>query len=320
MDGHMTSTDYKPDTLAMLVKRLLVSATSEHLHPYMDNLSPEEQTALSQLLRGENLENAALDASSIARTKLLQSITTLLTADSLRGERAERARRRLTLTGLVRPDQCRISWVGETALMTAELGVRPNHVEEILRKPDAFQRFSRTTLRSEASVDVSPEAFETDESDSAFYFAAKWSRPAGRVPFVTVVQTVHLADELIIETAWRLYEPFLPYSPGARMVDLLTAFTNRYGIAFELPHRSPTKLVIYDVVNDEPIGPGFNGHALQDGSVTPYVAHWIKLLDAPARFGRSVNVRSSPLGVIEVALTYFIDLAHYSADLRRFSR
>jgi hypothetical protein len=65
---------------------------------------------------------------------------------------------------------------------------------------------------------------------------------------------------------------------------------------------------MYDVINDEAIGPGFTGAAYQDGSVQPYVASWIKLLDAPAKFGRSLNVRHSPLGVIEVLLTYFIDL------------
>src|SRR5205823_3436781 len=137
------------------------------------DLSPQEAAVLISIVNelGQTVEK--LKESYELRLEVMKKISNLLSAPALEGERGEAAAQRLGSQGYLRLGLYKIKY-GDVLQEFEKLGVRKNHIEEVIREPDSIQHLSP------------PDASMADFP--AISLVAKRIRPKRHASFITLVQ------------------------------------------------------------------------------------------------------------------------------------
>lgn len=273
--------------LASLIQRFLPQPRDEEPEALPNDLKELQDSVLAEI-QG-NLKIEPSDHSTTAKAKILEFLTKEMSEPVVGGARGEQAKIRLGQRGDLRPDFYKIEF-GDSFREAEKRGIKKSHVEDALRHPDEVQHLIPERIRAEGFPAVS-------------LYTRHHGHQRSTDRFTLLVQTMREGYTQRISSTWRVYHSDVNLSQAHEPLDMLRAFVDVYGLYCRVGTSVPAKFFFYEAF---PLVPGQRPTEMLK-------------FDAPqeALFDSSFLVRVSPLGVIEVAIAYVIDLGRYMSDLRK---
>jgi len=252
-----------------------------------------EQVKVYEQVMGEirqRLHLPATDESREAKTKVLQYLNTAMTELILRSANIPTIKARLGQRGDLRPDSYKVKFGDSFDNGAGKRGIRRAHVESALRAPDAVEHLLRELL---------PDAMYP-----AFSLYLKHQGETGVHAFSLLVMTQREGDTQSVETAWRVYHADVDLSQARSPLEVLRAFTEVYGMEFQVGDSPFAKFFLYSTVpwDDKTDTTFIGGRGPMENRI--FEQHVIVRVDKSSR-------------LIVVSLAYAIDIGRYTNDLRR---
>ncbi len=272
-------------------RETLLVSTSQHFlpQPFAEDVElSEAEKALLEEIRTQ-LELDAGDNSSGSQTQILQTLHTEMSAPLREHpERAEAARARLGHLGILPERLYRIRF-GDQFRESEKFGIRRSHVEEAIGHPDHAQH-------------ILPESIRSGEHPAVSLFTKTVQGQRSYDTFTLLVTATRENAVQRVDLAWRVYHSDVTISQAYEPLNVLRAFVEKYGIECRVGSSAPAKFFCYEAF---PLLPS-------QRAMNP-----ITSISSTEKGLASFLYRVSPLGVLEVALAYTIDLTQYGDDLRQ---
>lgn len=276
--------------------RLLASASVAVLPTPDDRTSDVSPTPNNAELLDEirqHLRIEARDQSPTAIARIHDFLFDQLAQESLRGQRASQARYSLGFRGDLPPARYDVTFTDLFKQHSAHLGVRRRYVDEVLQDPDM--------------VDHLPKRLESRHFDPvSLYWRARRDGPD---PESLLVISARSGFTQKVFWAWRIFHSDVDLRAAASPFDIFRAFLSVYGVDVIVADTHRSRLFVDAVFSIPPTfrpRPGiygfFNATTREGSGEAGYT-------------GAYFNV--SPLGVIEIAIAFALDVSRYAADLRK---
>lgn len=250
---------------------------------------PEEKTlepsGIAAEIVGEVKQRLGIRASDVSPesvSRIQDVLSRELLSLSLSATGAKNAKARLGQRGTLRPDLYRITFARMFHDVAEKLGVRPSHIEESLRRPDAVEHLAPKGTGKYSSLYV--KRINPPKGDS----------------FLWLIETEREGDMQQVHLAWRAYDSDVATVGTERPRDLLSRFLDVFGMEFRIGDSAITRLVFYESFPDPP---GFVMRSAENFPGKP-------------RFVVSSMIMKTP-GAVEVSLAYAVNVERYTAALAR---
>ncbi len=216
------------------------------------------------------------------KTRILEFIGKEIRDITVGSNQIASVRKRLGQKGMLPPSGYKITYTQEFSELCQPLGINRQEVRQVVSAPDTFEHFL-------------PEI--KGSNDEAISLYAKAYRDNGDA-YSLLIDTRRVGDEVIVHYGIRVFHSDVDMSDVTTPLDLLRAFTARFG---------------EDVVLNDEVGRLFIYRAMPIGAT--------KFRIGMPNSAEHADVRASHRllagGVVEVTIAYGVNLTQYAASLRR---
>lgn len=271
--------------LAELAQGLLPKPSEETTEHAFEFRTPIHREIMNHFRRKGKIDSQ--DQSEEAKAKLLQLISDEISSLVLSRKKKNEAKARLGHSGDLRLDFYNIKY-GEQFKVFEGLGVRRNHVDAALRKPNQYQH-------------LLPERLKVESIPVVSLFQVEQKGLNSKDDFTFLVHTKRNGATLDVLAAWRLYHDVVSPEHLRSPLDSLRAFVKIYGLKIQIGKSNWAKFFLYEVFPMD-----FDKPRTRVMQIKNPINH---------SFISTSVIRISSLDVIEVGSAYAIDEFLYKNDL-----